>query len=769
MTIDRDTQFSDLNSNSSFYDWFTKENQEIIAKLNQINTFTVEGVNGITAPININGKASIGLSGKVDIGISFNGPAYFNAFAAIPNIAMRVNEINSVVGGFTFGTPVRVYYDTATSSIKYEAARGNDPDQAEVLGVVSEINATHSYVTMLGKIDGDFSAVNARGIGLTAGWIYFLDPGVTGDITDIEPVATGYVSKPVIMGITGNSGMVLQMRGNFINPIITSAGITGSNIIVLETTPSANAFTVGTMISMASFSNSTEEDAFITYLLPRRHYVNLNTTNPAFTGIFESGTSTTSYPEGDYILGLIVDVDPHPSIGSAYIITVLVNGFTTVLGSEYPNGTYYLNPENSTSTQYGTEYSSSGHIVFHKISNYAIVNSKSSITGSGGALTDRAYYIGASGASGGLNQGTNYLVNGNFAVWQRDSIGKHSAFTSDGNSIFADMWRRHDDVTGSSSTKNYQILRQEFDDYQSEIEGNPQHYINIKALGVSALGISGTSGGYTAYDHLMIGHVIPGAKRFDLNNLNIKFYAKSSMAGYDLDVYLSRYNDTTLLDYTKLGSINLGTNWAAYTMNSTIPALENNGNDIVQGNDYCEVGLDFIPLMEKAIQNGLTLSANLTVSLSSFVATIGTSIPTAIFEDYPEQLKYAQQFYFSTFDKDQLSPSITMTDTTTPTQNSENIFMLPNKNNMLYKWPVRMRESPNITFYSPYSGVMGAVYNKTAGFDTYNTSGVGGRDGSSASITANTSVHGAKIEIYNGFITYDDLYFHVIADADFAI
>ena len=90
------------------------------------------------------------------------------------------------------------------------------------MGIVSEITSTYAYVTMLGKIDGDFSAVNTRGIGLTAGWIYFVDPGITGNITDIETETIGTVSKPVIMGISGNSGLVLQMRGNYISGVTTN-------------------------------------------------------------------------------------------------------------------------------------------------------------------------------------------------------------------------------------------------------------------------------------------------------------------------------------------------------------------------------------------------------------------------------------------------------------------------------------------------------------------------------------------------------------------
>lgn len=770
MTIDRDTQFSDLNSNSSFYDWFTKENQEIIAKLNQINTFTVEGVNGITAPININGKASIGLSGKVDIGISFNGPAYFNAFAAIPNIAMRVNEINSVVGGFTFGTPVRVYYDTATSSIKYEAARGNDPDQAEVLGVVSEINATHSYVTMLGKIDGDFSAVNARGIGLTAGWIYFLDPGVTGDITDIEPVATGNVSKPVIMGITGNSGMVLQMRGNLIADNVLSSysqiSSFSTHSSVLDPEVTITQFAIGSIVSIRTMVNA--DFSPFTNAINSGDSVRLVNPSTSEKTVLYSSITNRSDPtilntvEND-ILGVVVS---KAIAGSSVVFNVLTFGYTDVFSAEPSNGLFYLNPAYTgtplaipTEPQYGNQYCSSGAFIFNKFPSFSLFNPHT-VTPCTSPLRSSSL-----SESNTTTSTYNYLINGNFEVWQRDT-GKNIQNSSTGSVLFADLWRRHDGVTGADNTKNYYLIRKEFDTYQTEIEGNPRYYLETKALGLCANGV--TSGGYTGYDHLMIGHIVPGAKKFDSNTLNVNFYAKSSSTGYDIDVYLSRYTGSVLLDYTKLGTANLSTSWNKYSIGSYIEPLENTGEYLDLESDYCEIGVDFIPLIERANLNGVTLGDDLYVSLASFSASIN-STSTSVYQEYTEQLKYCQQFYYTNYDIGDSVGSITLVDATTPSQSTEEIFILPNKSCYMIKWPNRMRISPTITFYSPLTGMSGRVYNKTSGFDTINSSGINGRDGSNASISGTTTKYGVNVCLYNGFINYDSLYFNIIANSDFPL
>jgi hypothetical protein len=776
MTIDKDYIINDLNSTSTFYDWFIKENTEIIEKLNMLKVFDIQGVNGITAPVATNGVASIGLSGKVDDGISFNGPAYFNGFAAIPNIAVKVPQINSTVGGFTFGTPVRVYYDTDTSTVKYEGARANDQDQAEVMGVVSEITPSYGYVTLLGKIDGDFSAVNTRGIGLTAGWVYFLDPGITGNITDIEPILVGQTSKPVIMGLTGNSGLVLQMRGSY------NAGISGNNYATFATLTSNASFNgndpevslfTNKIISVITIS-STQNAAFLAEADQRSilRLTNSNTSQRTY-----AYASTVNDPDSVFfntaendILGLVVDIK---LLSGKIVLTVLTNGFTEATAYLPENGIYYLNPDypgyDGFFEQYNTNYCSSGILLFNKFDNFSIFYNYRVPP----CTSNRSTSLSSSSSSS--TESINYLINGNYNIWQRNT-GKNTAYTSTGNIQFADMWRRHDGITGGDSTKNYYIIRREFDEYQTEIEGNPQYYVDIKALGASALGLSGTSGGYTAYDHLMVGHVIPGAKKFDSTDLNVSFYGKISSGvsgGYPIDVYLSRYSNTNLLDYKKLGIAYLSTTWTKYDFSSFIDPLENTGIPLTIGQDYSEIGIDFIPLIERANLNGIPLGQDVYVSIASFAASTNGYAAT-VYPEYSEQLEYCQKFYLSTYGKDQLIGSITMTDVLTPSQNTPSIFILPNKSCVFYKWPKEMRNTPTISVYSPMSGISSRAYNKTASstsvqLDTINTSGVGGRNGSGATITATPSIYGTDICINNGIINYDDVYFHIIADADFPI
>jgi len=822
MSIGRDTQISELNSNSSFYDWFLKENNEIIAKLNLMNTFTVEGTNGITAPIDTNGKATISLSGKVDQGISFNGPAYFNGFVNIPNVAVKVDSINTSRTGFTFGTPVRIYYDINTSSVTYEPCRSTDPDQAEVYGVISQITSSYSYITLLGKIDGDFTEVNDRGIGLTAGWIYFLS-GTTGHITDVEPNLVGSVSKPVIMGISGSSGLVLQMRGDYLDDSL--AGICGSNsnVVVVTSTQDIRGLTFDNNLSMGIGDSVSimrlpgpvlDPNSFVTHIDNTFNYpgkriphLKLNNTQLGVDG-FEylvlslssdhvhgykkfnaNGTSQRVFQnsESGFIVGLLENIVTDGSLFYYYIRTsgptkVFPNGIKSTKQSGLESNLVYLNPfidytnpGGATLVQFipipnNTNPGIYKHLVGTVIEeNFIIKNRFDSI----GLQSPSA------SVSSSLNSNDQLLVNGNFGVWQRDT-GRGLTYTSTGNVIFADMWRRHDGISGPDASKNYYIIRREFDQYESSIEGNPEYYIDIKALGASAVGYTLSGVSYENYNHFMVGHVVPNARKFDNLVLNVKFFAKCSHTNYSSDVYLSRYTGSTLLDYRKISTVDLNTAWTPYTVSIAVPNLEDNGVTIDGTNDYCEIGLDLIPLISEANDNGIGITQNVYVSLANLSASIGNNVsPFSVYPEYEEQLKYCQKFYYESYARNDNDGSVTLLDATTPTQNTISQFIMPNKTCSLFTWPTQMRTTPTVTLYSPATGRANQAYNKTASnsttlLDTVVTCGTIGyagaiRECAGANLSTTPTIYGVNVCVNGGVVNYDEVYYHIIADADFTI
>ena len=220
------TTINTLSGNNSFYDWFTKENSEIISKLNQCTVSGVTNGDGVLVSLNASsGLATLSLgstSGTIQTGLTFRGSINFLGETVIPNISYKISGI-TLGSGYTFGSVVRV----TTSG--YTAARANDPDAAEMVGVISNLTSSNATLTLAGRISGNFTTV--AGGTLSPGCVYFLSPSTGGYITTTEPTTIGQVSKPVILGLGETAGVVLQYRGNYLNASGAGGGGSGSNRI----------------------------------------------------------------------------------------------------------------------------------------------------------------------------------------------------------------------------------------------------------------------------------------------------------------------------------------------------------------------------------------------------------------------------------------------------------------------------------------------------------------------------------------------------------
>lgn len=106
--------------------------------------------------------------------------------------------------GFSVGEVL--YFDGSDFAL----AQADDEATSEVLGVVSEVVDTNTFVlTPVGYISGL--------TGLTAGTTYYLSEATPGALTGTEPNGTGEVSKPVLVADSTTSGYVIQSRGYIIN------------------------------------------------------------------------------------------------------------------------------------------------------------------------------------------------------------------------------------------------------------------------------------------------------------------------------------------------------------------------------------------------------------------------------------------------------------------------------------------------------------------------------------------------------------------------
>jgi hypothetical protein len=772
---------STLSGTSTFYDWFIKENNEIISKLNQVTVSGVCGGDGILASTNLSsGLVTLsigGTSGNITTGLTFSGKVAFLGETALPNVSYKITGITTGTPGFTFGSVVRI------TSSGYTTAKASDADSAEVVGVISARNPSYSVVTLSGKIEGDFT--NVAGGTLSTGCVYFLDPTTSGNITATEPSTVGQVSKPVIIGLGQTAGMVVQYRGNYLNAS-SAGGESGTNRLYISfstsgsSDPRSYGFSAGTFLSYAPdlVSGST---FFNQYLV--------DTGRTAINGWFLSGSKNYAYRlydfgseylnlpwEEDYIVGMVENVS---AVGSNAIYQIIARGTTPIIpgsvtaalskqgawcisgatfnpGNTYGQLVHY--PTNTNNDPYAPVYQVG--FVFSASPSSWYVNPRPL------AKAPNTNYRSTQQAEELVNP-DNYAFNGDFTVWQRKETGASSLYISTGNIYSADNWiRRMSGITGEVS-----IQRQSFTTNQTDVEGSPEYYVTLKALTDPSPNTAPTNSVYS------FGHVIENSETFSNTPITVSFYARCTHINYSANVYLSKYTDdgagtNTLVKKTIIGTIDFDdTSWNKHTINYTVPPH----TGTTYSNDYLEIGIDLNPLINTAYNNSIAASTGIYVDIASFTIYSGTYLsPPHNFKSYNEKLKLAQKFYFRTYNNDQISGNTTMLDLFNPRLNTFSFVALPNTPWGLYSLPVEMRSTPSIAIRSPYftTPSYDEMYNRTAQADLRNASGPNGRvapPSGTPTVSTDADKSTVRINLNGGFIPFDVVYGHIVADASYPI
>jgi hypothetical protein len=767
------TTINTLTGNNSFYDWFIKENNEVISKLNQCTVSGVTNGDGVLVSLNAtSGLATLSLgatSGTIQTGLTFGGTINFTGQVNIPNISYNITGITVGTPGYTFGSVVRI------TSSGYTAAKANDPDSAEIVGVLSALTSSSSTVTLAGRINGNFQTV--AGGTLSPGCVYFLDPTTAGYVTTTEPTTIGQVSKPVLLGLGETAGVVLQYRGNYLNAS-GSAGGSGSNrfFITLPTTPTdprLYGFSAGNFISYHPDAVSGNPD-FNAYLV--------ETGRTAINGYFLSGSylygfsTSQAYDipsEDDCIIGMIENIT---TSGSDLIYQLISEGETNII----PNAiSTYASDEKGIWGITGGAYlvSASGVNQISKLPATASANAYRSsflvgvVTSSSPTswyvnLKPSGYYGDAPSGSASVNNTQNHTFNGDFSIWQR-STGRDAQYTTLGNIYFADNWiRRQEGVTNGVQY----IERKTFPVTSTSVEGNPEYYVDLKCISDPAYPAPASTMVYSA------GHVIDNIESFNGSKITISFYAKCTQPNYTANVYFARYANNALVSKNTVSTINLSTSWTKHTLTYTVPSLGAGTYD----DDYIEVGIDLKPLVVAARTASVATGTNLVTSIASMCVYQGQiSSPTHYFNSIDEKMKKAQKYYFTTYNSSQTAGSKTMNTFIDPVLNVHTFQYLPASPFNMYKLPVKMRESPNVSIYSP-SGTISQpeIYNYTATRDLKNTSGTKGYNNETrmfASLSGTPTVSTSqddttiRININGGAVPYDVLTCHIIADASYPI
>lgn len=750
---------SPLTSSSTFYDWYIKTNDEIIAQLNAMTLYGVTSGDGVKLETNPSTGIATGTiggtSGNIVSGLTFSGKVSFTGEVVTPNVSFKIYGITSGSSGYTFGSVIR------TNGIGgYTSACADNPDNAESFAVISAMNSSYSVASILGRISGDFNTV--AGGTLSAGCVYFLDPVNPGKITTTEPVTVGQVSKPVLMGLSGDTGIVLQYRGNYLSGSST-LGLSGSNriYIILPSASSSNGFVPGKFVSYLP-NVGTKNSEFNDYLVA--------TGRTAYSGWFISQASSTSSTsplpyEEDFVVGM---VETSMTYGADKVYQIVTKGASeavpSVIGSSN-YGWWTLNgatlpqivksSNNSTENNpferlyVGYNYANSSFVVDIKPQIRSITN--------GSAAT-------VASATGQITTFSNETFNGDFSIWQR-STGRSSEYTGRANIYFADQWIKRTSYGGESSQS---IQRQSFDKSQILVEGSPSYYVNVKCL----LDPSASASPWTTGHH-SIGHVIPNIESLSNSNITVTFYAKCTNLNYSFNVYMARYNGSTQVSKTKIATISPTTTWNKYTVNYAVPVLSAGS----YSNDYVEIGFDLEPTVKAAYDNSVALGTNLHMSFASLCVYSGTYLnPKHIFESTETKQLKAKKYYYTTYTETQTENTPTLGTDGQVAINANTASFMPGLNYTITKLPTKMRKTPTISIYSPLTGAANDAFNANAGLDLRQTSGTIGYERktriaplNSSTISAVADDTNVKITLSNGVVPYDVVSYHMIADASYPI
>ena len=219
-----DNQFTitNLASNTSFFDWFTKENDDIINKLNRLKLYDVD----------VTGSAAQGIS--ADVGTTGSGiTAGFIQLGVYPTIPHGITVSGDLaVTGKIVGSSKNVGFDFAhsTTAVTSGIAAGKFvvPDSTGGLTLSSAQSGATSYgfdknstIGVVESITNNTFRIIGSGVfgsfsGLTAGQVYYLDSEVDGGYTmnktttDEQTILKLFISSSTTEGI-------IQMGDSTIN------------------------------------------------------------------------------------------------------------------------------------------------------------------------------------------------------------------------------------------------------------------------------------------------------------------------------------------------------------------------------------------------------------------------------------------------------------------------------------------------------------------------------------------------------------------------
>lgn len=660
------SNITSLGVTASFRDWFNQYNNSVLGKLNNAIISRPLAGDGITLSSATDGGYTFALSGSVSKNMTFSGNVIFNGSVQLSNtqlagLAFGVTG-NYIPAGVTVGKVVRL---TNTGGITL--AKADNAVNAEVLGIAIDVDTSRTLVAVAGKVFGTTLSNNLISGGLTSGCVYFVDPVVAGGITRTEPSTLGFVSKPIILGLSTTEGLILPYRGQYISGISGGTGnyLFNSAILVdvISKGEAEGSFGLrpGTIIATDPVVANYPTD-----------YVGTVGSNAYFKASNQTAV--------EKIMGIVSEYVGAYNTTAGQKITLRVNTNGSVVSNVSAlngwgglnSGVIYLD-SNGNPTQ--TKPSSPVILIGNVSADNLILNIDS----------QSQTQIISSGSSTGKSE--NILINGSMNLWQR---GRGISFaygitagTTPRKEYIADRWI----MWGASGERGFTGHRKAFTNTQTDVGGYPKYHISLQKNTTNAQEIS------------YLYNVVEDPRTIAQKQLTLSFYARTIGGTGSFSIHSTQYSSTSgYIDGATHGtrSTSIANNWGRYTATFIGPVASSSATSyFLVGVGLRENGKTF-EFAQFMLEEGATASAPRVVSP---------------LEDYEK----AAYFYQRSYDPDEI------TGTNTIGQNRGLMTnILPRNPIITHKMNYRMAKNPDITIYS-LKGNTGEISFKDTSSGTSNT------------------------------------------------
>ena len=789
------TTTPNIAGSSTFKTWFETTNSiiDVINGISLYNAFAGDGIK-ITSTDN---NFTFSHSNAVTTGITFSGSVLFNGSVDLGSqatIGALTINVTPKIAGVTSGNIVII-----SPTLGLTLAKADNAVNAEVFGIVSNQTSTSTVVTVGGNINNTLfsktigNCLGISGATLIPGQAYFLSPTISGGITTFEPNTYGSISKPILLGITGNSGLILQHRGIVLEGI--SAGITAEldNKIIVEIsgiTGSGNDYDasrpvkIGDPVIYYADVSDTKfvdpvEGAFICKL--KGKFNNSSTNN---IGIPKTTSDTASTFQSTLLSGLFLGL-------ISKILSETVDGsgvMTKIFEVTTIGGAFNVNISDLDSLLYTNTTITSPLVykpsIFGAVLGYGLNIAAASGEGkfcdyiktdanTAKIIFSRAQASGSTvplftNSSGGLTSGTEYdnlIPNGAFSIWQRHVTGLTQGSLNTYSTPFADRWFVvKNDVTGLTAS----ITRQTFDSYQTDVPGSPLYFVdcNFQYTSVSDL-----------KNRPKLENIQKEARFLQGQNATLSFWGfASGITGCTLDLVYNRYKDqytTTLGVTTDLMArelINTETVlispglWQEYKYTFSVGPWN---TMTTAENGWFSIGFEFPSCIS-------------TISLAQVQLDYAGSEGPVFYVSQDKELERCKPYYQRSYDLGQTAGYNYSENNSTKNEYTIQTGNLTTQSVYFVKFPSMMVGVPQVAIYTP-NGILGDAFNinakrnmvdvSTGELVLYPWSATQFYRTSSSSqygniTTGNVSKNGTEIVIMNGALSLDALQFHYIADSD---